>query len=185
MRNSPEGYYDVIIQDSSDPWTWDEDGSIVVLPSAVLYSAEHFASIYRSLKPDGILTMQAESIQIPSDLKDAAEWRQRALETGFQMVRYGSLLISSYPTGQIGFLLCQKGSAQEPTVSESLRARYARMCENNRRTTYYHPRLQRSAFDLPLWAEKVIYGALGLEGDNPSACASLMDDEDKGVEKEE
>lgn len=183
VRKAPMGSYDVVIQDSSDPWTWDENGNVIELPSSVLYSPEHFESIHRILKPDGILNLQAETIQIPSDLAGIAEWRKLVLEKGFESARYGTLMISSYPTGQIGFLMCQKRSPGEPEVSEALRKRYALMCESGRRTSYYHPRLQRSAFDLPLWAEQVIYGRLGLEGDNPESCAILTEAEDASSEK--
>ena len=69
VRNAADASYDVIIQDSSDPWTWGEDGKKVVLPSSVLYSEEHFTHISRILKSNGVLNLQAETLQIPSDLR--------------------------------------------------------------------------------------------------------------------
>jgi len=152
--------YDVIIQDSSDPWTWDASGEKVVLPSSVLYSKEHLFNIYRALKPDGLLNLQAEALQIPSDLKDIASWRRDALIAGFERCRYSSIMISTYPTGQIGCLLCEKSEPREKDSRDSqlrIRERYLQMCESGSETQYYHPRLQSSSFDLPLWAEKQIY----------------------------
>jgi spermidine synthase len=105
VRDAADGYYDVVVQDSSDPWTWADDGAKIVLPSSVLYSEQHFANIYRILGPNGVLAIQAESLAIPSDVHGIREWRELALQTGFETSRYSSITISSYPTGQIG-LLC-------------------------------------------------------------------------------
>jgi hypothetical protein len=41
-----------------------------------------------------------------------------------------------------------------------------------RETTFYHPRLQTSAFDLPLWAEKRIYGFSVLDADQAPGASS-------------
>jgi len=41
--------YHVIIPDASDPFYFDEDGEIVVLPSHVLYTKEHFAGMHKLL----------------------------------------------------------------------------------------------------------------------------------------
>lgn len=153
VRDQPSNSYDIIIQDSSDPWAHDSNGQRVELPSAVLYSPEHFRNIHRILKPDGILNLQAETIQIPSDLTGIREWHQLALSIGFDTARYGSLVISSYPTGQIGFLLCEKNHAGAASV-KSIEKRYK---YGSMKTSYYHPPLQSSAFVLPLWAQKHIY----------------------------
>jgi spermidine synthase len=58
VKEAPTGAYDVIIQDSSDPWTWDANGKPQELPSNVLYSTEHFSSIHRILSEDGIFNFQ-------------------------------------------------------------------------------------------------------------------------------
>lgn len=156
VENAPEASYDVIIQDSSDPWTWGEDGEKVVLPSSVLYSNEHFANLHRILKPNGILNLQAETIQIPSDLHGIRDWRRLAMAVGFAEARYGSLMISSYPTGQIGFLLCEKDSKGFSSPSD-IEKRYTEMVAKGKGTSYYHPPQQTAAFVLPLWAERLIY----------------------------
>jgi spermidine synthase len=156
VATAPDQSYDVIIQDSSDPWTWGEKGERVSLPSGVLYSSEHFANIHRILKPNGILNIQAESLQIPSDLDGIRDWRKLALVVGFESARYGSILTSSYPTGQIGFLLCEKNVAAAETP-EGIERRFARIVDAQQSTIYYHPPLQTATFVLPLWAMKHIY----------------------------
>jgi spermidine synthase len=60
VKDAPMGSYDVIIQDSSDPWTWDVNGNPQELPSSVLYSTEHFASINRILAEDGVFNFQVQ-----------------------------------------------------------------------------------------------------------------------------
>lgn len=105
VRDAEDSSYDIIVQDSSDPWTWSGEGEKIVLPSSALYSDQHFANISRILKSDGVLAIQAESLQIPSDINGIRQWRELALRSGFQSARYSSIMISSYPTGQIG-LLC-------------------------------------------------------------------------------
>lgn len=60
VRNSEDGFYDVVIQDSSDPFTWADDGSKIELPSNVLYDEGHFKEIHRILSPDGVFNFQAE-----------------------------------------------------------------------------------------------------------------------------
>ena len=166
VRNATDASYDVIIQDSSDPWTWGKDGKQVVLPSSVLYSEEHFKHIHRILKPNGILNLQAETLQIPSDLEGIRDWRHLALLVGFDQARYGTIMISSYPTGQIGFLLCEKDKDDVSTQVE-INERYAQMVKVGKGTNYYHPPQQASAFVLPLWAERLIYD---LHDGSSSSC---------------
>ena len=160
VRNAADESYDVIIQDSSDPWKLGQNGEHVDLPSSVLYAPEHFHNIFRILKPNGVLNMQAESLQIPSDLDGIRSWRKLALSVGFESAMYGSIMISSYPTGQIGFLLCEKNRSAASTNS-LVENRFNKIVEANRSTTYYHPPLQTGSFVLPLWATKHIYSDKG------------------------
>jgi spermidine synthase len=172
VKRAPSNYYDVIIQDSSDPWTWDDEGVRVELPSRALYEASHLQELHRVLSPNGVLCLQAESLQVPSDVEDIVGWRRDAHRAGFSRVRYASIMVSSYPTGQIGCFVCEK----EPSRLEDLHIseRYQDMVSNrDSETSFYHPRLQSSAFDLPLWAEKKIYGAMGPEASLPSPKLSL------------
>jgi len=163
VANAKDGYYDAIIQDSSDPYTWSDEGKKLELPSNILYSEQHFRHILRILRPGGVFNFQAETFNIPSDLEGISEWRSQALDVGFSSARYGSLMISSYPTGQIGFLLCSKADNKSSTDSaptlKEVEERFAQMVRRGDRTTYYQPKLQFSSFDLPLWVEESIYGA--------------------------
>ena len=89
-------------------------------------------------------------------IEEWINWRSQALSVGFQSARYGSITISSYPTGQIGFLLCEKKPDSAPSLEE-IEERFNAMQSTGSETSYYQPKLQESAFDLPLWVEKRIY----------------------------
>jgi len=159
VRNCPSDYYDVIIQDSSDPHTTEDDGNEVLLPSSVLYTTEHFENVKRILKKDGNFIFQAESFIIPSDLTGIQQWRSNALNVGFTNVRYGTITISTYPTGQIGFMLCENGFhfANDVDLIENASKRCDEINQSDAKTSYYHPKLQLASFILPLWVENAIY----------------------------
>jgi len=172
IKNATAGSYDVIIQDSSDPFTWDEEsGEKVELPSNTLYSEEHFQNISRALGDKGVFSFQAETFNVEADLEGIVEWRQSALDSGFSDSRYGSIAISSYPTGQIGFLLCRKSPSSSPSM-ENVFKRFQRIKE----TSYYQPKLQESAFSLPLWVERRIYGGASEGGDVDNRVVDLNGD---------
>ena len=84
-------FYDVIIQDTSDPFVVEEDGSITTLPSNVLYTYEHFVNVYNSLSDDGVFVFQAETYNVPSSLNFIRTWRNDALKAGFISARYGTI----------------------------------------------------------------------------------------------
>lgn len=143
VRSAPDNYYDVIVQDSSDPEVVEEDGSTVtVLPSSVLYENRHFIDVHRILSEGGIFVFQAETYNIPSSLKGMKEWRKLALKTGFETVKYATIAIPTYSTGQIGMYVCQK-RAQENDVNDSslLQQRFGSL--SGKPTLYYHPPLQK------------------------------------------
>lgn len=154
------GFYDVIIQDSSDPYTWNKDsGEKVQLPSETLYTREHFVNVWNALAHDGIFSFQAETFNIASDMESILEWRSRVLDVGFASAKYGSIYISSYPTGQIGFMLCEKDKRiqAEAALMKDIENRFQKMTERGIHTTYYHPALHAASFVLPLWVQNKLY----------------------------
>jgi spermidine synthase len=58
VRDAADGTYDVIIQDSSDPFVVGDDGVMKPLPSEALYEKSHICQLHRILKPNGILNIQ-------------------------------------------------------------------------------------------------------------------------------
>lgn len=114
-----------------------------MLPSSLLYTREHFQDIVRILTPAGIFNFQAETFNVPSDVEGILEWRKQALQVGFHRARYGSLYTSSYMTGQIGFLLCEK----LPSACSSQEEVLSRFNALQEKTSYYQPKLQQRYVD--------------------------------------
>lgn len=177
VRDTPDNFYDVIIQDSSDPWIAGEDGEMMPLPSGVLYEEEHICELYRILKPNGILNIQAESFNVPTSLEGIVTWRKTMETCGFERSRYGSIHTSSYPTGQIGLLLGEKKPSASSKMS-SVWSRYKQIVENGEKTTYYHPPLQRGCFEVPLWVHNSIYG----EEDTSDLLCKLSGNEEEAID---
>ena len=118
--------YDVIITDSSDP----------VGPAESLFQESYFKLVHDALAPGGNMSTQAECLwlHLPliSDLR-------RMTRTIFPVSEYAYTTIPTYPSGQIGFMVCSK----EP--SRNLRAPVRKV----RNTTYYNENLHSCAFVLP------------------------------------
>jgi hypothetical protein len=98
-------------------------------------------------------------MQIPNDFAGAVEWRKSALAIGFQRVRYGSITIPTYPTGQIGMLLCEK-SVKSKDPPNDVDRRFRIMTASGLTTSYYHPALQRrsvESFRLALYWLHLVY----------------------------
>lgn len=176
-RLSQNHSYHVIIQDASDPFYYDKDDNIVILPSHVLYTREHFETMHALLRPNnGVMVMQAETYNIPSNLIEIRKWLQELRSIGFGKNRYGGISIGTYPTGQIGFIVSHAGEGEDGDESDMVCQ--SELCEDDNNqglgmaeyskieeyfktlpptTKYYHPRIHRSSFDLPLWVERSIY----------------------------
>lgn len=87
--------FDCIICDSSDP----------VGPAASLFTPEFYRNMYIALKEGGTISTQGE-----------CQWQYLDLITSvlstckgiFPVVRYAYASMPSYPSGQIGFIICAK-----------------------------------------------------------------------------
>ena len=169
--------YHIIVQDSSDPFYYQADGSVVTLPSSVLYGEDHFRNMYRLLHPtEGVLMIQAETYNIPSNLESIKEWRSLLMGIGFNNPRYGTIAISTYPTGQIGFMVshakadveecmaddseCDEGNSDGSTKQfapmdwKRVQTQFNQLSGS---TKYYYPAIHRSSFHLPFSVHKYIY----------------------------
>ena len=87
-------------------------------PASVLFEKPFFEKIYRALKPGGVLTTQGECIWLHAELiKDVLEMCKGIFVGG--SVQYGYCSIPTYPSGQIGFVMCSKPTAEGKTVDFS------------------------------------------------------------------
>jgi len=132
------GAFDVIVCDSSDP----------VGPAESLYTAGFYLSVKQSLREGGVVCCQGECQWLHLDL--IAEVLTHCSQL-FPTVDYGYTCVPSYPSGQLGLLLCSKDGGQgaltprrqmSPPLLSQLR--------------YYNPGTHQAAFLLPSFAERVI-----------------------------
>ncbi|KAI1301710.1 Spermidine synthase [Halotydeus destructor] len=87
--------FDVIITDSSDP----------LGPAKCLFEKPYYQALFESLRPGGIICCQGETYWFDLEfIKDLF----RTCKTIFSTVAYASSAVPSYPSGQIGYLLCCK-----------------------------------------------------------------------------
>ena len=105
VGDAEEGTYDAIIVDSSDP----------VGPAAVLFERAFFEKIHRALRPGGVVCTQGECIWLHAELiKDVLEMCKDIFQGG--SVQYGYTTIPTYPSGQIGFVMCCKPDEEGKTA---------------------------------------------------------------------
>lgn len=132
--------YDVIIVDSSDP----NEG-----PACSLFTPEFYSNLSKALKEGGVVCTQGEcmwqNISLIHDVLGKAK-------SFFPVVDYAYSCVPTYPSGQIGFLVCSK--AKCPSY-----ARYAKRAipaEVAPLLKYYTPSIHRAAFVLPQFAEAAL-----------------------------
>ncbi|KAE8143311.1 Spermine/spermidine synthase-domain-containing protein [Aspergillus pseudotamarii] len=131
--------FDVIITDSSDP-----EG-----PAESLFQKPYFELLRDALREGGVITTQAENqwlhLSLITDLK-------KACNDVFPVAEYAYTTIPTYPSGQIGFMVCCKDA--ERNVREPVR-KWTRE-EEERLCRYYNQDIHRASFVLPNFARKAL-----------------------------
>lgn len=125
--------YDVIITDSSDP----------VGPAESLFQKPYFELLHNALTPGGHISTQGEcqwiQLSLIQDLK-------RVTSEIFQTTEYAYTTIPTYPSGQIGFMVCAKAPGRDLRTP-------VREVKN---TKYYNKDIHRTAFVLPEFTRSVL-----------------------------
>lgn len=129
-----EQQYDVIIIDSSDP----------AGPASELFGEEFYRSVHRALKPGGIACAQGECVWLHLNLIKNMLDMTRAI---YANVEYAYTCIPTYPSGQIGFLLCAKDVNTK--FHQPLRTPTQQQGDA---LQYYSSSIHRSSFVLPQFA---------------------------------
>ncbi|KAJ5331540.1 spermine synthase [Penicillium atrosanguineum] len=131
--------FDVIITDSSDP-----EG-----PAESLFQKPYFELLRDALREGGVITTQAENqwLHLPLivDLK-------KSCGEVFPVAEYAYTTIPTYPSGQIGFMVCCKDATRN--VREPVRS-WTRE-EEERLCRYYNQDIHRASFVLPNFARKAL-----------------------------
>lgn len=131
--------FDVIITDSSDP----------IGPAETLFQPEFFLSMKNALKPEGILCTQGECMWLHAQLIKPLLTACRKI---FPTVEYAYTTIPTYPSGQIGFVMC--GMREGLNLRSPLRRPSQKLAET---LQYYNPDIHQAAFVLPQFAKKLLH----------------------------
>lgn len=128
--------YDVIITDSSDP----------IGPAAVLFQMPFYENMKRSLRDGGIISTQGECMWLHLELIAPMI---SSCKTLYPVVEYAYTTIPTYPSGQIGFILC--GKSEGTNVRVPVRAPSEMMQST---LWYYNADMHSAAFVLPEFAKR-------------------------------
>lgn len=131
-----ESTYDVIITDSSDP----------VGPAESLFQKPYFQLLHDALTPGGHISTQGECLWLHMKLIEELRNTTRSI---FAVSEYAYTTIPTYPSGQIGFMVCAKSPGRD------LRTPVREVKD----TRYYNAALHSSAFCLPEFARSILEDA--------------------------
>lgn len=131
--------FDVIITDSSDP-----EG-----PAESLFQKPYFQLLHDALRDGGVITTQAENQWLHLEL--ITKLRQDCKEI-FPVAEYAYTTIPTYPSGQIGFMVCCKD--KDRNVKEPLRTWSKE--EEDKLCRYYNADIHKASFVLPTFAAKAL-----------------------------
>jgi spermidine synthase len=128
--------FDIVITDSSDP----------IGPAESLFNENYYESLFTVLESGGVICSQAEDFWF--DIEVVARLTETCKKF-FKSVSYASVLVPSYPTGQIGFLLGSKDLDRNfscPVVPQD-EAFLSHL-------RYYSREIHQSAFALPKFVKE-------------------------------
>lgn len=138
LQELPDESFDVIITDSSDPKG----------PAICLFQQPYYELLEKKLTKRGIICCQAESIWFDLDfIKGLMEVNRKI----FKQVEYASIMTCTYPSGQIGFLICSKD------LDTNLRKPIHLLDEDCLNLKYYSKEIHEAAFVLPRFVRKKLY----------------------------
>ncbi|CAI6086169.1 unnamed protein product [Clonostachys chloroleuca] len=130
--------FDVIITDSSDP-----EG-----PAESLFQKSYFQLLHDALREGGVISTQGSENQwLHLDL--IARLKKDCKEV-FPVAEYAYTTIPTYPSGQIGFMICTKDATRNVKVP----VRSWTPEEEEEKCRYYSAEIHKAAFVLPTFAKK-------------------------------
>ncbi|XP_010521397.1 PREDICTED: spermine synthase isoform X2 [Tarenaya hassleriana] len=144
LRKAPEGKYDAIIVDSSDP----------VGPAQELVEKPFFEMIARALKPGGVLCNMAESMWLHTHL---IEDMFSVCRDTFESVQYAWTSVPTYPSGVIGFILCStKGPSVDFKNPINPIEKLEGAMNHKRELKFYNSEMHTAAFALPSFLRREV-----------------------------
>jgi spermidine synthase len=139
VKNAPDGSYDLILVDSTDP----------IGPGEGLFTSEFYKDCYRILTENGILINQHES---PYYDNDAREMRKahRKIKNIFPIAKVYEFHIPTYPSGHWLFGFASK--SLDP-VDDFKPEEWKKF---NLKTKYYNIELHKASFALPTYVKEFL-----------------------------
>ncbi|KAH9627190.1 hypothetical protein KSS87_020736 [Heliosperma pusillum] len=151
LKAAPEGTYDAVIVDSSDP----------IGPAQELFEKPFFESVAKALRPGGVVCTQAESIWLHMHIIEDIVSNCRQIFKG--SVNYAWTTVPTYPrhvlilSGVIGFMLCST-SGPEVDFKNPVNPIDNTKDHGNAKQPlkFYNSEIHSAAFCLPSFAKRVI-----------------------------
>ncbi|KAG6396506.1 hypothetical protein SASPL_142657 [Salvia splendens] len=145
LKAVPEGTYDAVIVDSSDP----------IGPDQELFEKPFFESVARALRPGGVVCTQAESIWLHMHIIEGIVANCSQVFKG--SINYAwttQLVLCLYTNGVIGFMLC---ATEGPAVDfkNPVNPLDGRVGDKGE-LKFYNSEIHSAAFCLPSFARKLI-----------------------------
>jgi len=139
LKNNKNSF-DVIITDSSDP----------VGPAESLFQEEFYRLMQGSLTENGIISCQGESMWYHLEIiKNTLKFCKDI----FENVEYAYTTIPTYPSGQIGFILCSKSKKNVIDFKNPIR----KPDENLQKILkYYNNDIHKASFCLPQFVKNAL-----------------------------
>lgn len=149
LRDVPEGIYDAIIVDSSDP----------IGPAQQLFEKPFFDLVARALRPGGVLCTQTESLWL--HMHTIQDLVKVCRQTFKGSINYAWTSVPTYPSGVIGLMLC---STDGPAVNfrKPVNPIEKQKCVSNGREAhtrplkYYNSEMHAAAFCLPQFVRMLL-----------------------------
>lgn len=133
--------FDVIITDSSDP----------IGPAESLFGQGYYSLLNDALRDGGVLSSQGECFWLHLDLiKHLLKFNK----TIYPSVAYASHFVSTYPSGNMGYLLCCKSDRD---LSIPARTITDEECDKMG-LKFYNSEIHKAAFVLPQFVKKALKG---------------------------
>lgn len=151
LENTDEKF-DVIITDASDPVVnADESGAETKDgPAVTLFNEGYYARMETKLAEGGILCCQGENMWLHAELISRLIKKCRSI---FPVVEYAYTCTPTYPSGQIGFILCSKNSST--TFKEPVTI-WGEDEAEKMSLKYYNPDIHRASFVMPTFMKKAL-----------------------------
>jgi len=134
-----ENEYDVIIVDSSDP----------IGPAQSLFEKPFYELMHKALKEGGVICTQSENQWLHLEMIKNLHKLSKEV---YKSVKYAFTTIPTYPSGQIGFMICSKAENElnkpKRTVAQALHE------DQIHSLRYYNEQIHSAAFVLPTFAAK-------------------------------